>query len=145
MLFVMSLVGCAADPVELAACEAVDTGELHALTGSADAGLEEAAAQFHPMAHHHTVDLAGAAWIWATGSGESLTLYTDATLVSAALDGVDEMVMDAAQNSLCADLLPNAYEVSLTEGIWDFEVEGDGSFSWIASPADGHDDDGHEH
>lgn len=144
MLLFLSLVGCATDPVEANACEAVETGELHALATSTDAGLEEAGAQFHPMAHHHTLELDGPAWIWTAGGGEALTLYTDATLVSMMLDGADEMVMSGTPNSLCEDVLPNAYDVTLTDGTWDFQVDGEGSFSWIASPHDAHGDD-HEH
>ena len=134
-----------ADPIEAAACDAVESDSLHALSGSSDPALEEPGAMFHIDPHHHIIDLDGSAWIWSEGSGEDVIVYTDAVLVTAEVAGESQSMDTGEANSQCPEALPASYELTLTEGIWDFQLEGTGTFSWIAAPVDASETDHSEH
>ena len=136
-----------ADPIEVAVCNAVEGDELHALAGSTDPALEEPGAMLHVDPHNHIIDLDGSAWIWAEGTGDDVIVYTDAVLVTAEVAGEAQSMDTGEANSQCPEALPASYELTMTEGIWDFQLEGTGTFTVIATPADGSAEDhsGHQH
>jgi len=146
MLILFVLFGCA-DELETSACDALE-GDVHALTPSIESGLEEATAQFHVADHLHVVDLDGTGWIWAPGNAADVTIYTDATLSETLLDGEAQQFESGGANGQCADAFPNSYTLTMSEGAWEFLVEGSGTFDWIAlseSTDDGHDHGDHDH
>jgi len=100
---------------------------------------------FHIDPHHHIIDLDGSAWIWVEGTDEDVTIYTDAVLATAEVEGEPQQVDAGTGNSLCPDDLPASYMLTLTEGIWDFQLEGTGTFSWIAASDDASETDHSEH
>ena len=124
-----------ADEAESAACAALD-GDLHVLTASTESALEEGVAQFHVVSHHHTVELDGSGWIWADTSGETMTIFTQATIALALADGDEQAVTAGDPNSECSDPLSTSIAHSLTEGRWDFLVEGSGEAAWIVVSLD---------
>ena len=144
MLIFVLLFGCA-ENLEKSACDAVD-GDIHILTASAESGLQEPAAQFHVHLHSHTVEIADNKWIWVSGTGQRAAIYTDATISSVQLDGEEQTVPSPKENETCSESLTNVYELTLTEGIWDFQVADSGNFNWIAAPTeDDHADHDHDH
>lgn len=143
-MLLIALLACAEEEstIDESACETLESGDVHALSPSPEAGLLDGVAQFHLANHHHTLTLDGPAYIWADGAGETVTVQTNAEVVAVTHDGEAVELSEIGENSACPETLPTSFGLMTEEGTWEFEVDGSGDFDWLAIPSEG---DGQEH